>query len=47
MKVDLTSLRFHFSVKLYYPIKSKSRRKDKAEYETLFFLPLTAKYKYQ
>ena len=47
MEIDSTTLKFHFSMKLYYSIKSKSRRNDKGEYETLFFLPLIAKSKYQ
>lgn len=47
MEKDSTSLKFHFGMKLYYSIKSKSGRKDKAEYETLFFLPFNSNLKYQ
>ena len=34
-------------MKLYYSMKSKNGRNDKAEYETLFFLQLFTVYKYQ
>lgn len=34
MNVDLASLKFHFSMKLYYSIKLKMKEKDRAEYET-------------
>ena len=47
MNVNLASLKFHVSMKLYYSIRNKNGRKDRAEYETLFFLPLIGKSKYQ
>ena len=34
-------------MKLYYSIKSKNGGKDKAEYETLFFVPSIVIFTYQ
>ena len=34
-------------MKLYYSMKSKNGRKNRAQYDTLFFLQLFTVYKYQ